>query len=1000
MPRFVRAAFVVFASLVLVPYTASAQQASITGLVRDGSGAVLPGVTVEAMSPALIEGTRSAVTDGTGRYRIEALRPGDYVITFMLPGFATVRRDGIVLTGTFVASVNADMRVGGLAETITVTGEAPTVDVQSTVQQRVLDREVLDLLPASRSASQLAALTPNVTASTLDVGGLSGDGSSRGGIVARGVADSRLLVGGLVTQTGTGSSHGVYNVEAYQEVVVDSGAVSAEYYTGGVRINFVPRDGGNTFSGSFLTAFANSDMSWNNFTQELKDAGLATPNSVKQLLDVNPAFGGPIKRDTLWFHVAARYNRANNYAPVFFNKNAGNPNLWTYEPDTSREAAATENEIKNVNARVTWQATPKNKFAATFDKSRVCDCPRRLRANESPESILGVYNINPRYFWGGEWTAPVSNRVLLEANFVSIYSDASRARVNPFFPPSPVPLIAVREQSDNRRYRGTASAPRSINEPWAARAVMSYVTGAHALKVGVNYGTVTQSRETFSPDAPMEFRFRNGVPNRITLYATPFTAFMDGIESALFIQDRWTVDRLTLSGGLRYDHFADSFPAQTIGPGNFTPNRNLVFPKTNGVTWNDIEPRVGLAYDLFGTGRTALRASLNKYLEGEGSGGTFGVGMSPANTMVASTSRSWNDANRDYVPNCDLASPARNGECGAMANSDFGQARSVLSYDPDIVEGWGKRAYNWQFSAGAQHEIVPRVSVGVDYWRTIVGNFVAVDYTGVNLEDFDQYSITAPRDPRLPGGGGYELSGLYDLKPGAFGRPAAGLVTRADNFGKQIDHWNGVDVSFNVRPRNGLLLQGGTTTQRRTTDNCEVVKHIAAEPPPERGGGLPTYNPAGVLFESEVMTGQGFCHAQGVFLTQLKLVTSIAIPRIDVRVSASLQNLPGPEDQAIYTASLAEITPSLGRSLSGGARNVDLILLEPRSVYGERLNQLDLRFSKILRFGGTRTTVGFDLYNALNSNAVLAMNDAFDRWRAPQAVLPARFAKFVVQFNF
>lgn len=989
MSRCARAAFVVGACLGLVPSAVHAQQASITGVTRDSSGAVLPGVTVEASSPALIEGVRSAITDGTGRYRIEELRPGNYVLTFTLPGFTTVRRDGIQLTGTFVATVNAELRVGAVAETITVTGEAPTVDVQSTVRQRVLDREVLEVLPSSRAPAHMAALTPNVTASTHDVGGSRGDGSGRGDMLARGVADSRIMIAGLVTQSGTGSSHGVYNMEAYEEVVVDTGAVSAEYYTGGVRINFIPRAGGNTFSGAFLAAYSNNDMSGSNVTQELRDGGLTTPNSIKQLLDVNPAFGGPLRRNRVWFHAAGRYSRAYNYTAVRFNKNAGNANLWTYEPDLDREATATENDIRNANVRLTWQATPKNKFAATYDNSRVCDCPRRIRGNESPEAILDVYNINPRRFWGAEWTAPVSNRLLLEANFVKLYSDAARARVNPYFAPSPVPLVRVQEQSTGLRYRGTPSAPRSINDPLTVRAVASYVTGAHSLKVGFNFGTVDQSRETFSPDAPLEFRLNRGVPNRLTQFATPFTAFMKGVESAIFVQDRWTVDRLTLSGGVRYDYFSDYFPEHTIGPGNFLPNRNIVFPKTDGVTWHDISPRVGLAYDVFGTGTTAVKVSLNKYLGGEGSGGAFGIGMAPANHMVASTTRSWNDANRDFVPDCDLSNPRSNGECGGMANTDFGSALSILTYDPDLREGWGKRFHNWQFSAGVQHEILPRISVGVDYWRTWFGNFPVIDHRGFDPGDFDEFSITAPRDPRLPGGGGYHISGLFDVKPEVFGRPRNGFVTLADTFGKQIDHWNGVDITVNARPREGVLLQGGATTQRRSTDTCEVVTHVYPEPPPERGGELPAYNPSRL-----------FCDVEGTFLTQLKLLGSYRIPRIDVQVSASLQNLPGPEILATYTASNAEVRRTLGRDLAGGARNVEIPLVEPRSMYGERLNQLDLRMAKILRFGRTRATAGVDVYNALNSSAVLELNDAFENWQRPQGIVNARFAKVVFQLNF
>ena len=1000
MTRGVRAAFVVFGCLVFLPSTGFAQQASLTGVVRDASGAVLPGVTIEASSPALIEGVRSAVTDGSGRFVIEQLRPGNYEIAFPLAGFAAVRREGVQLTGTSITTVNADMRVGSLEETITVTGEAPTVDVQSTVRERVFDREVLEVLPSSRAPAQMAALTPNVTSVTHDVGGAMGDGSSRGAITARGVDDSRILVGGLLTQTGSGTSHGIYNMEAYQEVVVDTGAVSAEHYTGGVRINFIPRDGGNTFTGSTVTSFANKSMAGSNFTDALRNAGLPAPNTVKQLFDFNPSFGGPIKRNSLWFYTAARYNRAYNYAPVYFNRNAGNAGVWTYEADRSRQPAATENTIRNASARVTWQASPRNKFAVFYDTSRVCDCPRRLRSNESPEAILGVYNINPRWFTTVEWTSPVSSRLLLEANFVHIYSDAARARVNPYFAPSPVPLIQVQEQSNGMNYRGTSNAPRSINNPSTARFVVSYVTGAHALKVGFNWGTVDQSRETFSPDAPLVYRLNNGVPNRITEWATPFTALVDGMETGLFIQDRWTVNRWTYSGGLRYDYFSDSFPDQIVGPGNFVPNRNIHFAKRDGVKWQDIEPRLGVAYDVFGNGKTAVKASVNKYLTGDGSGGAFGIGMAPANNMIANTTRSWNDANRNYVPDCDLTSPLANGECGAMANQDFGAASSVLSYDRDLTNGFGRRTYNWQFSTGVQHELMPRVSVGVDYWRTWFGNFVVVDHRAYDATDFDTFSITAPRDPRLPGGGGYTIPGLYDVKPAAFGRPASGLVARSNNYGRMIDHWNGVDVTFNVRPGSGVLLQGGTSTQRRSTDNCEVVKQVAAEPPPDRGGALPTYNPAGVLVGTSTLVGPGFCHVQGTFLTQLKLLGSYRIPKADVQLSASLQNLPGPEIAATYLATTDEVRASLGRPLAGGARNVEVNLVEPRSMYGERLNQLDLRVSKILRVGRTRFNAGLDIYNALNSNAVLSVNPAYDSWQQPQEILNARFAKVVFQFNF
>ncbi|HEY3159078.1 MAG TPA: carboxypeptidase-like regulatory domain-containing protein, partial [Vicinamibacterales bacterium] len=221
----VRLVFLI-AGLALAPAAAYAQ-ASIVGTVRDTSGAVLPGVTVEAASPALIEKVRSAVTDGTGQYRIENLRPGAYTVTFTLSGFSVVKREGIELTGSFVASVNAEMRVGALEETITVTGETPVVDVQSTYRQRVLTQEVLEALPAGRVVTALAGVTVGVTANA-DVGGNLGDGQSAGGLQARGVRDARVLVGGVASNPSYRLTQGAPNVGAYQEIVVDTGGVDAE----------------------------------------------------------------------------------------------------------------------------------------------------------------------------------------------------------------------------------------------------------------------------------------------------------------------------------------------------------------------------------------------------------------------------------------------------------------------------------------------------------------------------------------------------------------------------------------------------------------------------------------------------------------------------------------------------------------------------------------------------------------------------------------------------
>lgn len=984
MSRCVRLAFLALASLVIVAASAYAQ-ASITGVVRDTSGAVLPGVTVEAASPALIEKVRSAVTDGTGQYRIENLRPGAYALTFTLPGFATVRRAGVELTGTFVATVNAELRVGALEETVTVTGETPVVDVQSTTRQTVLGDEVLDLLPTGRTTTVLAQLIPAVVSSRDDVGGLDSLGRTSPG--AYGVADTRMFVGGIGVQSGFGGgATGTFNVGSYEEVTVDTGGISAESKEGGVRINLVPRYGGNTFQGRLFGAFANDSMQGKNFTQQLRDRGLRAGGSLKTYWDLNPSLGGPIKQDHLWFYASARSAGILRFVPVLYNRNGGNPNAWTYEADTSRPPETFDDVLQNAVARVSWQATPRNKVDFSVDYTRRCECPRNAPGPTlAPETASqDDSRTRPKRILYGAWTSPITSRLLFEAGTLHHYTLTLRPGVrNPN-------MHGVTEQSTGMRYRAaqaTFIGRDAETAVFQGRAALSYITGAHALKGGFNFTSITAEEWSYSVDSPMEFRFNNGVPNRLTLAATPFLVANDvDADNGVFVQDRWTMGRLTLTGGLRYDYFRTSFPDTTIGPAQFAPNRNITIPAGVGVRWHDVSPRSGVAYDVFGDGKTAVKASMNKYLTALVTRGIFGHLMAPANRLVTRTNRSWTDANGNFAPECNLLNPAANGECGAMDNPDFGTVRTGVAYDPETLSGFGVRGgeevgdpgHYWQFSAGVQRELLPRVSVDVSYFRTWFGNFIVSDNRAIGPSDFDQFSITAPADPRLPGGGGYAISGLYDIKPAKFGAPADDYITLAKNYGKQIQHWNGFDVTLSVRPRAGLMVQGGTSTGRRTTDNCEVLAK------------LPELDP----------TGGPYCHQQENFRTTVKFVSTYTVPRIDLQVSGTYQDLPGRAILADYVASTAEVARSLGRNLAGGARNVTVDLVAPGTMFGDRVHQLDVRFGKILRFGRTRATTSLDLYNLFNVSPVRSYSSAYATWQQPQGILSPRFAKVVLQFDF
>src|SRR5688572_16406012 len=287
--------FLVALVCVLVPSTAYAQ-AAITGVVRDASGGVLPGVTVAAASPVLIEKVRSVVTDASGQYRIVDLRPGVYSVTFELPGFSTVKREGVELSGTFVATINADLRLGTLEETITVTGESPVVDVQSTRAQQIIDRDILSAIRSSRNVNGLQAVVPGVRGEG-ESGGINGTMTGGAQALHGGrSADSRIYADGINRGWAGGSGGGgnMPQVAAAQEVVMTLSGGLAEAETGGVIVNAIPREGSNTFSGQFNFSGSNGSLQGSNYTQSLKDQGLRAPFELLSVYDGSAMYGGRI----------------------------------------------------------------------------------------------------------------------------------------------------------------------------------------------------------------------------------------------------------------------------------------------------------------------------------------------------------------------------------------------------------------------------------------------------------------------------------------------------------------------------------------------------------------------------------------------------------------------------------------------------------------------------------------------------------------------------------
>ena len=587
-----------------------------------------------------------------------------------------------------------------------------------------MDREVLDTIPSSGLRTSLAALIPGVDFERQDVGG-AGTRAVTGGPTVHGrrgqEIPERRFNGISISSFGVsaGTSTIFMNPMAIEEVQIDTGSNSADLHAGGVRANYVPKEGGNAFSGVVFGAYAPGRLQSDNLTDELIARGLATPNNIKANWDINPGFGGPIMRDRIWFYFAARYNVTADYvAGLFYNRNTNNPDAWTYEPDTSRRVW-NEQKQPDTQARVTWQLRSTEQGGLHLVRHHLLLLPDRCR----PHALLGSRHAS-RYplqrLIAGDWTMPATNRLLFDVRGQLYRSESNRI---PWDGLNPKTIVPVQEQATGMRFRAGDTYRTSFRPCITGRARV-----VHERFPRVQGGGQRQVRRRplhrLRPLAG-ELSREKRVPNRITQRAMPPLAAMAGwkgdvdADLGLYVQDRWTMDKLSLNYGLRYDYFHNSYPEQTSVLPVLAPNRNITFPAQDGWTLHDLSPRLGAVYDVTGAGKTAIKASLNRYLLAMGPDVSFIQLANPSRNLILTATRTWTDTDGDFIPDCDLtaATPGRNGECGPLSDANFGTAVSNVTFDEDALTGWGQRNFNWEFSAGVQQELMPNVSLDVSYFR-------------------------------------------------------------------------------------------------------------------------------------------------------------------------------------------------------------------------------------------------------------------------------------------
>ena len=673
------------AGLLLAPAIAVAQS-SIGGAVTDDTGGVLPGVTVEASSDVLIEGSRVVFTDGTGQYNIIDLRPGEYTVTFTLPGFGTQVRDQLILGADVALPIDVIMAVGSVEETITVSGETPVVDVQQVQRVEVMTRETQEAIPTGRSTWSYALLIPGVKARAPDMGGTAGAQQSE--MMGRGLDASHTTVeiDGMMINTliSDGRYQAYMNPMMAAETSYTTSGQGAETQNGGLRINMIPNEGGNQFSGNMFAGGTPGAWQADNLNPRLQDLGVQETPKVSLIYDFNGSFGGPVFRDRLWFFSSARRNVIDDGV------------LNSYERDGS--AALDRNSITSANARLTWQMNQQNKISVMFDKVR----KRRFsehQPNDDFETAAQSWT-SPHYDTGtAKWTGTLSNRMLAEFGFSLVYEDwdpgyyrfssvgdydyfsqvkpdgaglaycnptpcydapgstAYLAQTTPWSPSSPTWFnMAPRWDAHLGMNYHVADDDEQNNysHRWAYQGAVSYVTGSHSFKFGTNF-SYGQNRHTRTGNADLQQRYDDspnlwghtldfvnaghwaneantalGLPAGTTGAAEfvrvknypEFRAYNLDFNGGIYAQDSWTIDRLTLNYGLRVDWSRVSIPETPKGPGRFTPatTRGGV-PSSDLPAWGpDFSPRLSIAYDVFGDARTALKFSYNKYVRDVGTG--------------------------------------------------------------------------------------------------------------------------------------------------------------------------------------------------------------------------------------------------------------------------------------------------------------------------------------------------------------------------------------------
>jgi hypothetical protein len=922
---------------------AQVQNGSITGVVTDSSGAVLPGASVSLSGEKLIGGVQTQMTDTTGTYRFDRLPPGDYRVKFELQGFKTVDRADIKVSAAFVATVNARLEVGSVSETITVTGESPTIDTKSNLQQTVMNQEVLEGIPTGRDPWSLAKLIPGVQVATYDVGGtqsmqqssLSSHGSNTNDV-------SYNIDGATVNWPGGGGGATMlyYDQGMFEEVNYMTSAIPAEVMAGGVSINMVTKDGGNLWKGNVRYSFANNDLQSVNHldaaaaAQKLGIEFLGNPT--QKTYDFNLSGGGALIRNRLWVNGTIR--------KWVVNKLVNARNL-------DGTQALDDNDLKNYSGKVVASITPNNKVSFSYLWNNKIRGHRRDTPPNKVPDIASLVQTNPAQTTQAKYTG-IRGHLVFESNF-----SVMNGQTNYLYQPN-TPADAIRKV-DNSASTADFAASREEHQPnsrYQFDNVVTYATngrgGDHLLKGGVQWGRLYfESQQTVLGDHYVEYS--NGAPSQIREWNTPANPKNIARVLGFFVQDSWAVaSRLTLNVGMRYDAYKGILPDQSNPGGTFIAARSVseqdVIDQKIGV-W-----RTGASYDLLGNGRTALKASYSRY------GLQVGIDRVTNVNPLSAGSRTcpWTDPNGDGKFQLSEVIVA---QCSA-----FGGGVSTL-YAADGVD-W---PYSDEVAAGGEAQMPGGVRFGVMF------------YNRTNRKQFGQRNTAVPTNTYTP------FTFSVPNGPGGTVTSPKPVTVTAYNLASTLS-----SAQANIRDNESYLntdYKGVEfTANKRFSKNWQMVAGLTIGK--NEGGltnGTDLNDPNVTLFPRGIIGNDSE--------VALRVSGSYQFPK-GINLAGSLISNTGYPYVSTYQITRAAAAAQ-GITLTRATQTVPLA--QRGTERFEAVTMVDLRLSRPFRFGARRITPQLDIFNIGNADTIVSNNPAVSTmYLAPAEILAPRIVRLGFSIDF